>query len=233
MLEVNYLLCLASLLVFVFLFIRLKKYDLNFIFLGFCCFLLFLLPTFLMPNNQFYDHRIYLPLVGIIIVLSEFFREYINLKKLMYCSLIVLIIFSCIVLFYEDKFQSKEVFWVNALISSPESDVANAMVAGLFFERGMYKEAEERYLKAISLKEFSKHYVNLSALYARIGRLDDAEKVLLKALNLSQDNPTAYYNLALVYKYKNDIDKAKEMKDKYIEIFNKTNKVSKIDDIIL
>ena len=136
-------------------------------------------------------------------------------------------------MFYEQKFQNKEVFWVNALTSSPQSDIANAMVGGMLLERGFYKEAEEKYLKAISLHPRSKHYVNLSVLYLKTRRIDEAEQALLKSLELSNDNPVAYYNLALIYRYKKEFEKAQEMKNWYIKTFNDTNKVSKMENINL
>lgn len=233
MLEVNFLLAVVSILIFVLFFLRFKVYNLKIILFGFIWFLFFLFPTFLMPNNQFYDHRIYLPFIGILIVLLEFLKEYTNLKKLIYCCLIVFMLFSCITLFYEQKFKNKEVFWLNAFISSPDSDIANAMIAEMLSERGFYKEAEEKYLKAISLNPQSKHYVNLAVLYLKNGRIDEAEQILLKSLTLSNDNPVAYYNLALIYKHKKEFEKAQEMKDWYIKVFNDTNKVSKIEDIDL
>ena len=233
MLEVNYLLSIASVLIIFLFFLRFRNCNLKVVLFGICWFLSFLLPTFLMLNNQFYDHRIYLPLVGILILVSEFLKEYINTKKIFYCCFIVFMLFSGITLFYEQKFQNKEHFWVNALTSSPESDIANAMVAGMLLEREMYEEAEQKYLKAISLHPRSKHYVNLSVLYLKTGRIDEGEQALLKSLELSNDNPTAYYNLALVYKHKKEFDKAQEMKNWYIKTFNDTNKVSKIEDIKL
>ena len=233
MLEINYLLAIASVLIFVLCFLRFKDYNFKIILFGFCWFFFFLFPTFLMFNNQFYDHRIYLPLVGILILLLELFIEYTNLKKLIYCCFIVFILFSSITLFYEQKFQNKEIFWVNTLISSPESDIANSMIAEMLMERGLYKEAEKKYLKAISLNPRAKHYVNLAFLYLKTGRIDEAEQILLKSLTLSNDNPVAYYNLALIYKQKKEFDKAREMKDWYIKVFNDTNKVSKIEDIDL
>ena len=139
--------------------------------------------------------------------------------------------FSSVSLYYEQKFQNKEVFWVNALTMSPESDLANAMVGTLFFERGLYKKSEEYFLKAISINPSVIHYGNLSVVYAKMGDLDKAEDVLIKALALSKDNPNTYYNLALVYKYKGDKKKSLEMKEKYIETFKRTNKVSKISDL--
>lgn len=231
-LEINYLLSIASILVFVLLFIKFKTYNKIFIYLGFSWFILFLFPTFLMSNNQFYDHRIYLPLVGILIVILELIENSakIHYKKIF---LAVFLVFISISFFNEQKFKDKYVFWINAFLMSPQSDIANAMVAGLFFEQGLYEEAEKKYLKAIELRQYSKHYVNLAALYFRMKRLDDAEQCLLKALTLDNYNPTTYYNLALVYKYKGDKARAQEMKNWYIKVFNDTNKVSKIDELTI
>lgn len=235
MLKVNYLLCTASFLVFVLLFIKLRSYDLRIVIFGFCCFFFFLFPTYLMTDNDFYDHRIYIPLMGILLVVSEMIRNYFGMysKKIVAIIVFFFLMFCSVTLYYEQKFHNKETFWVNALMMSPESDLANAMVGQLFFECGLYKEAEERYLKAISIKPTSTHYGNLAVVYAKIGDLDNTEKALLKALEFARNNPNTYYNLALVYKYKGDKEKAQEMKEKYIETFNKTNKVSKMVDIDL
>ncbi len=233
MLEINYLLSIVSALIFVLFFLRLKKYNFKIISFGFIWFLFFLFPTFLMLDNQFYDHRIYLPLVGILISLLEFLRENTDLKKIFKVCFIIFILFSCISLFYEYKFQNKRVFWVNALMSSPESDIANAMVGGLLFENGFYKDAEEKYLKALSLNPKSKHYVNLAVLYLKTGRIDEGEQILLKSLELSNDNPVVYYNLALIYKYKKEFEKAREMKYWYIKVFSDNDRVSKMENIDL
>lgn len=231
MIEVNYLLCITSILVFVLLFVKCRTYNLKFVILGFVWYFLFLFPTFLMPNNQSFDHRLYLPLVGILIVILELLDKYdkiLKIKSVLIFSFIFLLFFT-ITFFYEQNFKNKEVFWVNAYTMSPNSDIANAMVGGLLLERGLYDEAEERYKKAIELREFSKHYVNLAALYFVTKRLDDSEKCLLKALSLDNMNANIYYNLSLIYKIKGEKEKSQEMKDWYIKVFNDTNKVSKPD----
>ena len=234
-LQTDFFLCIASICMFVLLFLKFKgKYDFKTVLFGFGWFFVFLFPTFLMPENHFYDHRIYLSLIGILIVLLEIINKYDKINKIIFVSLPFFLFFCVTAYFYENKFENREVFWVNAFISSPDSDITNAMVAGLFMERKMYGQAEERYLKAIELnKNFSKHYVNLAVLYTKTGDLDKAEKMFLNALFSDKNNPNIYYNLALLYKYKGDTDKALQMKEKYVEIFNETNKVSKIRDINL
>lgn len=235
MLEVNYLLAVTSVLVTVLFFLKFKIFNLKFVLFGFCWFFLFLFPTFLMANNYFYDHRIYLPLVGILMVLLEVTKTYNDLfsKKFMVIIFSVFLCFSAITVFYEQKFENKEVFWISALDISPQSDIPHAVIAGFLTNKGFYKEAEEQMLEAIAIKESSTHYDNLAVIYAGMGALDKMEQALLKSLTLSKSNPTTYYNLALLYKYKGNKEKAQEMKNEYINLFKKTNKVSKMDDIDL
>ena len=231
LLELNYLLCISGILVFIFIFLQFKKYNLKVVIFGFCWFLFFIFPTFLMPNNQFYDHRIYLALIGILIVLLELINKTnnaVNKKNIMVFSLIF-ISFCFITYSYELKFKNKEVFWVNAYLDSPKSDIACAMLAGLFLENKNYKKAEEKYLEAIKLKADSKHYVNLSSVYIKTKQFDIAENCLIKALSLDKYNPNVYYNLALIYKIKKDKQKYEEMKKLYVMVYNNTNKFSKIE----
>jgi len=232
--ENNYSLAFAALLVFVLLFLTSKKYSIKNIILGFSWFLLFLLPTFLMPNNQFYDHRIYLPFVGILIILSEFIKDK-NLysNKIFYLIITIFLIFSCLSFEYVDKFKNKEIFWINAVTSAPNSDIANAVVAGILLENGIYEQAEQKYLKAIKLNKNSKHYVNLAVLYMKTNKVEQAKQTLLQALALNDNNCLVYYNLALIYRHEGNLDKANEMKNLYIDCFNKTEKTSKPKDIEL
>lgn len=233
-LENNYLLAFASILVFMLFFLISKKYNIKNIFFGFCWFLFFLFPTFLMPDNQFYDHRMYLPLVGILIILSEFLTDK-NLysKKVFYLIVTVYIIFSCISYVYTDKFKNKTIFWVTAVTCSPNSDVANAVVAGILTDNAIYVEAEQKYLKAIQLNKNSKHYVNLAVLYIKMKKIEQAKQVLLQALYLNDNNPLIYYNLALIYRHEGNLTEAEKMKNLYIDSFNKTDKVSKFKNIEL
>jgi len=235
LLEVNYLLCITTILVFVLLFLKFKFYDLNFVLFGFLWFFAFLFPTFLMANNYFYDHRIYLPLVGILVVILEVTKLYKDLlsKKFISITFCVFLLFSAITIFYEQKFENKEVFWLNALDSSPDSDIPHAVIGKFLLDNGFYKEAEEQILTAISIKEDSKHYGNLAVVYGKIRDFDKMEKALLKSLELSKGNPLTYYNLALLYKLKGNEEKAQEMKEMYIRVFNMTNQISKIKDIDL
>ena len=232
--EVSYLLSAAVALIFVWLVIAAKKqYNKKILFFGFLWFFSFLLPTFVMPQNQFYDHRIYLPMIGILIVLLELFKSYKSEKKqyLYLFMFIIFIFYSYLSFIHENKFTNKQIFWVNALVDSPDSDITNASVAGLLDEVKMYKEAEKKYLRAIEIRKYSGHYVNLAVLYIHMKELDKAEQVLLDALELRDNNPIIYYNLALIYRSKGNKDLAMQMKNLYLEVFRDTNKYQEPEDI--
>ncbi len=235
MANADYILCVIVFLVFVWLFLKFREYEYNIkiVLFGFLWFFAFLLPTFIIPYNQFYDHRIYLSLVGIILSLSEIIKNYNEefSKKSVTIGIIIFLLFSFITFTHGHKFMNREVFWINALIDCPESDIANSVVAGILVENRAYDLAEEKYLKAISIHKNSKHYVNLAVLYIKTGRFDDAEECLLKARMTDEYNPEVYYNLALVYKVKGDMEKARLMKDLFIKVFTATNRVSKVPDL--
>ena len=222
-------------LIFVWLLLKFKEYEYNvkIILFGFVWFFTFLLPTFIIPYNQFYDHRIYLSLAGILLSISEIIKNYDEKfsKKTVTIFTIIFILFSLITFTHSHKFMNRNVFWINALIDCPESDIANSVVAGILVENRAYDLAEEKYLKAISIHKNSKHYVNLAVLYIKTGRFDKAEECLLKAQALDEYNPEVYYNLALIYKVKGDMEKAQYMKTLFERVFRATNKVADIPEL--
>jgi len=231
--QVYYLLSVCSMLIlFLFSLLLKVKFNLRILF-GISWFFLFLIPPFVMPSNQFYDHRIYLPLIGIVIVLEEIIKNTNIGKKQIIPFILAFFVFFIIAYFHSDKFKNKEIFWVSAYMDSPNSAVTNSRIADLLTDSGHYDKAIEKYLKAIEIEKHSRYFVNLSVCYIRMGKLDEAENVLLQALSLRQDNPIIYYNLANIYKYKGDMEKAKKMKYLYIKVFNDTNKNKKPLDINL
>ncbi len=99
---------------------------------GFAVFLLFLLPALLVPNNlneQTFEHRLYLPIIGILIVLSETAL----FKKLTDRNLILSVfgvcgLFAIINLMHQKNFESPVAFWTQAAETSPNSAYANMML---------------------------------------------------------------------------------------------------------
>lgn len=229
--DINYFHFSYTVILFILLFFTAKnKIRLRFVIFYSLWFLLYIIPSCLVPNNNYDVHRIYLPMAGIFLLLAEISEDFYkkNTKMISIFLIVISSIFFLISFYQTDKFKNKQIFWVNALIDNPESDVANANVAGLLTDSYRYNDAEKKYLKAISLapKE-SKHYVNLAVLYIHMNNIKEAEIYLLKALNLNSYNEMIYYNLAQIYKHEGKKESAIAMKNKYLEIFKTQNRYDK------
>ena len=176
-------------LIIIFLFTKIKRW--NFILLGAGWFFAFLLPSFIRPNStliaDFIEHRLYLPIVGIFIILLEtdLIRK-INLKKkntLIGISIFIFIL-SIMTIIHSGNFANRTVFWENATKTSPS---------------------------------FAFNYNNLGAMYYLDKNMDSAEKEFKKAIELNPREPMAHNNLGLVYANQNKFIEAEEEYKKEIE----------------
>lgn len=99
---------------------------------GFAIFLLFLIPALLVPNNlneQTFEHRLYLPMAGMLMVFSEtaLFKRLLDSGTLVYSSIICAILaFTNIV--YQQYFKDPISFWTQAVETSPHSAYAKMML---------------------------------------------------------------------------------------------------------
>lgn len=229
--DINYFTFFYTVVFFTMLFFLSKnKINLKYIIFYVIWFLLYITPSCLVPNNNYDAHRIYLPMVGIFLLLLEIEKECClkRIKTITIFLLVISVIFFLISFIQIDKFNGKKIFWVSALLDNPESAIANANVAALLSDAHRYEEAEKKYLKSISLEPWeSKHYVNLAVLYIRMNNIEKSEKYLLQALNLNKYNEMIYYNLAQIYSHQKKTELAIEMKTKYLEVFKIQNRYDK------
>ncbi len=110
---------------------------------GFAVFLFFLLPALLVPSNlneQVFEHRLYLPMIGILIILSEtvVFKKLAD-KQSAITVLAVCGLFAVGNFFHQKNFSDPFSFWHQAATTSPHSAYASMML-GARHE----KEAEEK-----------------------------------------------------------------------------------------
>ena len=100
--------------------------------LGGAIFMLFLLPALLIPNNlneQTFEHRLYLPIVGILLILGEtvVFKKLTD-RNVLLTMFGVCGIFTVINLAHQQNFESPVAFWSQAVKTSPHSAYANMML---------------------------------------------------------------------------------------------------------
>ena len=175
---------------------------------GFAWFLLFLWPPFVLPDpsgtTYFIEHRLYLPLIGLLIFLAEtrlvrVLDEAAGEWLLPPWLFIVLVFFSSTFV-HEGVFANRLVFWQNAAANSPHSPLAQKNLGAMYYLDQKYSLAEEysRRALALNLKEPMAHN-NLGLAYAALGRVKEAEQEYLQELIINPYYDNAHYNLGLLY----------------------------------
>ncbi len=101
---------------------------------GALIFLLFLMPSLLVPqvlNKQTFEHRLYLPVIGILLMLSQsvLLKNKLNDKQLLTGAVAICCIFAVINFRLQTNFADPITFWTQAVETSPTSSFANMMLA--------------------------------------------------------------------------------------------------------
>jgi len=107
-----------------------KNRDLGRVIAGFSIFFLFLLPALIVPtslNEQTFEHRLYLPLIGILLVVPEtfLFSSKFSVGQIIIYSLITAALLAITTINHENNFKDPLSFWTQAVETSPRSSFAN------------------------------------------------------------------------------------------------------------
>lgn len=198
----------------------------NFILFGILWFFLFLLPSFIRPDPttiaNFIEHRLYVPIIGIFIILLETnFIKKIDFKKrnalIIVGSLILL--FSIITLVHSRSFVDRLAFWKNATETSPSFAFNHNNLGAMEYLDGNMDKAEKEFKIALALnpKEPMAHN-NLGLVYVNQNKLAEAEAEYQKELEINPNYDNAYYNLGLLYWQEKRSDEAISNWKKTLEI---------------
>ena len=186
---------------------------------GLLWFLGFILPSFIRPNDlivaDFIEHRMYVPIVGMFIVLLKHdFWEKIRLSRkslVAICGVIVLV-FGVKNVTYQQNFKNRLSFWQNAAQNSPHSPLARRNLGVMYYFDQRYTEALEQYNLSAALNPHEPMvHNNIGVLLMQQGKLDAAAKEFLEELKLNPQYDNAMFNLGLVYYQMNNKDGAAEL----------------------
>lgn len=169
---------------------------------GLLWFLLLILPPFILPINVRLEHRLYLPMIGVFIML----REFVMSRKSLFPSKIVSVAAGCVILLFSgitfvhsDIFMGRLPFWESAVNTSPHSSSAHNSLGVRYLEYGKKELAEQEFMKAIELAPGNVNaLINLAGMYMEQGGYERADTVLGKALQLKPREHLVWYNLGLL-----------------------------------
>ena len=216
---------LTIIILIIFLY-RTKEKRYNFIIFGLAWFLLFLLPSFIRPNTKvvadFIEHRVYLPMVGFIILLLETdFIKNLNIKKRINQLIIILIllILSLITLSHSENFRNGLNFWQNAVKHSPHSALAHVGLGDMYCLDGLLDKAEAELRTSLALtSQLTGAHDRLGFIYMAKNMPKEAEEEYKKELKINPFSDRSYYNLGVIYDKQGNFKEAEKLWKKTLEI---------------
>lgn len=193
-----------------------KERNYKMLLLGISWFILFILPFFFVPkniNDQLFEHRLYIPIIGVFILMNQsvLFSSKISENKILYISFAIAVLFSFMTIHYIGKFNDELTFWSNAVKNSPHAAYANKMYGIKLAENKKETEAIP-YIKTAYALDSTERYTNLflaRLIYLPEDSLRLAEKALRNEIRLNPKFPDTYFELAHVCFLKNDWEGAK------------------------
>jgi len=195
-----------------------KNKDTRKIVAGFAVFALMLLPVLIVPkslNEQTFEHRLYLPVIGILMMLPQtiLMKNTWNEKKVFYGFLAVAVIFCALNYRQQQFFSDPLTFWKEAQRSSPSSAYATMMYGARIEDQA---EGAKLFRKAYTLNPKEKY---LNYYYGVMLQKEDSvlqsEPYLLTEKKISDYYECDFY-LARVAMEKKDMQGAIGYLERYI-----------------
>lgn len=179
--------------------------------------------------TNFLDHRLYVPMVGVFISISQ-----LKIFERLNSSVITpLLIFYFLAFFYlninhSKKFSDPLNFYQSAVKSAPQSFFTHRGLANVYHRLKQYDLAEKHYRISISLNSNSAEtFLNLGINFKKKGMLDSAEHYFITSIQKNPNLATAHNNLGNLYLQKNLLDrselhlyKAIQLNPEYFEAYN-------------
>lgn len=181
--------------------------------LGVGWFLIFISPFLLVPpnvNDQVFEHRLYLPMIGLLILFghTSLFNGDWNFKRTAIGSALVGVVFLILMFNYFPLFNSPVKFWENAVKSSPQSSYAHKLLGVRYNEANMGTEALKEFKIAYALNKQEKHarYFIVRAELEPAGKTDEAIQLLREEISINPTYTEAYFELSHLFFEKNNMD---------------------------
>jgi Tfp pilus assembly protein PilF len=185
-------------------------------------FLFFLLPSFIAPKIFHWEHRLYVPMAGIIIILAETAGHTsisVTYRKIVTAmGAALLLVLSIITYTYSDNFTSRIIFWKKAAELSPWSASIHNELGETYLEYRLLIPAEMEMRDALKIDPYyAEAHLNLGMVYWYEGKFKDAEKAFVTGLSMNPLASTGYANYAGLCYAQGRRDEAERLWRKSIE----------------
>lgn len=163
------------------------------------------LESSFIPLDPVFEHRMYLPLFGAIIVSYELFFCRIPPRVAGGLAVVILLIFSVLTVQRNALWANPLAFWHDNAKKGPDGTRVMTILAKIYLDRGDFTHAEEWYTKAVNNERFNPDPLAkirisypldaLGSIRLQQGRPDEAQAFYERALQSNPQNAYASANL--------------------------------------
>jgi hypothetical protein len=213
-----------------------KSYFRPLTLLGLGWFLIFLAPVLIVPkslNDQVFEHRLYIPIAGMLILLSQtlLFAEKWNSRTKMIIATGIIVLLGAVSFSRIGLYKDEDVFWRRAITDAPHAVMPKMMLVNGTTLTPAEREEIRRSCYTLDPGQMMVHYT-LGKIYMQLNQPDSAERHFKLELPLSQF-PDIYYQLAMISAGKKRFDSTLLCLNKVIELDPGHANVPKIQEMIL
>jgi Flp pilus assembly protein TadD len=169
--------------------------------LSFCIawfFLQLLVESTLLPLEMAYEHRLYLPILGFVLLLADLLFRALPGRLAAALAATVVVAFGGWTWVRNETWRDPLTLWADVVAKSPRSARPRINLGTLLVLEGRYPEAVRQLTEAVRLApEDSDAHNNLGQALARSGRLGAAMVHFREAVRLDPSSASARFNLAL------------------------------------
>ena len=159
--------------------------------------------SFIPIVDVIWEHRIYLPSVGLFMALTTGIHLLLikyGQRKLhtigVAIFVTVIIVFSVLTYSRNNIWSSEIALWEDIVEKSPQKARPHNILGNVLNKQGRTEEAIEHYLQALRIKpDYEKTYNNLGRAFYNQGRFKEAIEYYTHALQIKPDYEKAHYNL--------------------------------------
>ncbi|GBE38312.1 MAG TPA: tetratricopeptide repeat protein [Nitrospirae bacterium] len=180
-----------------------------------------LLESSVIPlNNVIFEHRLYLPSIGVFLVITVLLfmaveklkKRNFQIEKAVVTGLIIItFVLTGAAYARNGVWKDEKTLWENVVKNSPDKPRGHINLGNVFLSQGKSDKAMEQYLIALKLDpESSEACYNLGNVFIAQGKFDKATEQYLMTIKLDPHNYSAHYNLGNTYQSQGLTDKAIE-----------------------
>ena len=167
-------------------------------------FVLFFAPTLLVADLPVYEHRAYVPLLGLAIGTSQLDIPQVftrGRRRAQVGAMVVVAVFVALSVRHMGTFADRFIYWQSATHGTSYAPIALVNLGLMHEEEGRLDQAESHYREALAIDPGTpKANNNLGVVLMARGEPELAEEQFRREIEFNPDNAEAHFNLGLFYK---------------------------------